>query len=339
MPGKLLGIVIVLISCMVFGTPSFAQRSHRLMMLGKSLQHGRLGVMIEDVTDHAKKEDNLSVSSGALVKDVVDGSPAEKAGIKEGDVIVKYNDKQIDNSDDLTRAVRKTKPDTDVKIEVVRKTEHKTLTATIEKDDSLDNFAFHFTPSPMPKLPRMNFNWRSFNESEFSGMELEELSKQLADYFEAPNHHGLLVTEVHAGSDAEKAGIKAGDVIVKVNDAAVRDISDFRDEISDTKKHEASVEIVRKGKPVTVKLHVEEDDEDDDASIGQLGSLPYPNHGSSGIRDKIFSKEFLRDLLESIQDLKTHLLHRVENATEQIKTTFVKMTGGKTEPTTCTRQS
>jgi predicted metalloprotease with PDZ domain len=335
----MLGVLLVLAAMIFIDTPSSAQRSKHPMVFGSNMAHGRLGVMIEDVTSHQKKEKNLSVSSGALVTDVIDESPADKAGIEEGDVIVKFNDKQIEESDDLTRAVRKAKPDSDVQIEIVRKNEHKTLTVTLGSDDETNDFAFHFTPRPMPKIPRMTFNWRSFNESEIGGMELQELSKQLADYFEAPNHHGLLVTEVHPGSDAEKAGAKAGDVVVKVNDASVRDIGDFRDELKETKNHEAAVEVVRKGKLVTLKLHVEEDDEDDDASIGQLGALSCPDAQSPGIRAKIFSKEFLHDLMESIQDIKTHILRRVEDATEHIKTAFVKITGGKTDTTSHFHQS
>ena len=337
MPGKVLGIMFALVAFVSFGSTSCAQQSHRLMVLGSSLQHARLGVMIEDVTAQKQKDDKLSVSSGALVTEVEDGSPADDAGIEEGDVIVKFGDRQIDNSDDLTRAVRKAKANTDVNIEIVRKSEHKTVTATMKRDRSMENFSFHMTPPAMPKIPRMNFNWRSFSESEYSGMEVEELSRQLADYFEAPNHHGLLVTEVHSGSDADKAGIKAGDVIVKVNDASVRDLSDFREELSDSKKNEASVELLRKGKTVTVKLHVESDDEDDDASIGTLGSLSCPDPSSSSIRERIFSKEFLHDLMESIRDIKTHLYNKVQDATQQIKMAFVKMKVGKTE-TPCLRQ-
>ncbi len=340
MSGKMLALFFLLAALCTVENPSYAQRSRSLMHLEGLVQGGRLGVMIQDVTQDVKKEKDLSVSSGALVTDVMDESAAEKAGIEEGDVIVKFGDRQIENGDDLVRAVRKAKTGTDIQIEVVRKTEHKTLTARLKKDRGLDSYSFNFTPPVLPKIPRMRFHWRSFGENAMSGMEVQELSKQLADYFEAPDHHGLLVTDVESGSEADKAGVKAGDVIVKVGDESVRDIEDLSSGLSDTKDHEANLTIIRKGKQVNLKLHVEEDD-DDDASVIRPGVAPSlcPDHSSRSIGEKLFSKKFLHDMMESIHDLKSQILKKVEDATSRIRIAFVKLSGGQTETRSSFRQS
>lgn len=338
MPGKMFALFLLLAACFVFETPSSAQRSRSAMVLGDLLQRGRLGVMVQDVTPEIKKEKDLSVASGVLVTDVVDESPADNAGIEDGDVIVKFGDRQIENGNDLIRAVKKVKPG-DVQIELVRKTEHKTVTATFKKSRAGESYSFNFTPPAMPKLPRMNFHWRSFGENTLSGMDVQELSKQLADYFESPNHHGVLVTDVDDGSEAEKAGVKAGDVIVKVNDETVRNLDDLRDGLNDTKDHEANLTVIRKGKTMNLKLHVEEDDDDDDASVVQPSALPCPDQSSHGIGAKIFSKKFFQDMMESIHDLKSQILKKVEDATSHIRVALVKLSGKKPDRAAPFRQS
>ncbi len=322
---RFLALFLVVSCALCFVNYSYGQRAVELMNLSEALGHGRLGVMIQDVTPRLAKDKNLSVSSGAYVTDVVEESPADEAGIEEGDVIVKFGDRQIDDSGDLTNAVRKVKAATDIKIEVLRKGDHKTLTATLPKERRRSEYSFNFTPPRVPKIPPMHFRFRSFMQEDIEGMNVEEISKQLADYFEVPSHRGLLVVEVRAGSEADKAGVKAGDVLIKVNDESVRDIEGLRDGLSDAKNHESSLEIIRKGKTVSLKIHVEGDDEDDDALLNGIQTTPCPDHTSAGVRGKIFSKDFLRDMLQSLEEIKDSIFHSIEATTSHIRASFAKL--------------
>jgi predicted metalloprotease with PDZ domain len=94
-------------------------------------------------------------------------------------------------------------------------------------------------------------------------MELQDLNKQLGEYFNAPDGKGVLVTEVETGSSAEKAGFKAGDVITKVGSQSVREMDDIWDEVEEYEEGQSvDVEILRKGSRQSLQLTIEESDYD-----------------------------------------------------------------------------
>ncbi len=318
---------------MVFVTSSALAQSHtHSYTLSSTNNRGHLGVSIEDITPKLKEKKHLSVDEGAYVTDVVEGSPAEKAGLQEGDVIVKFNGRTIEDSDDLMRGVEKTKPKTEVKIEVVRNKDHKILTATIGRVHTPRAYSFNFDDmdvphmQKMPKVPKMPKLSRrlevTFGKLQ-SGISVQELTKQLADYFQVPDRHGLLVTEVEKESEADKAGIKTGDVITKINKSAVRDIEDFRSEIDDAEGKEIPVEIIRAGKQVSVTLHVkEEEDYDDDYSLHVV-----PNHcpisdKTTGERSNGLRQDILDRVWEAILNLKAQIENHVVSTVERIRSTF-----------------
>lgn len=217
----------------------------------KSKKQGYLGVVIQDVTPRLAREVELKVKEGAYVNDVVDESPAEAGGLEDGDVIIEYNGKKIELAEDLTNEVRKTKPGTKVQVTVDRKGEKKTLAVTVGKNRIHMPFAI-----AAPHAPRVMIN--RFGDIE--GMDLMELNKQLGTYFEAPDGRGILVKEVEKESNAEKAGIKAGDVITKIGDESVEDIDDLYDAVKDVDEGEKiSIDILRKGKKSTVSLEISEE--------------------------------------------------------------------------------
>jgi C-terminal processing protease CtpA/Prc len=95
-------------------------------------------VYIQDVSKTLVEKEALSVNNGAYVSEVVEKSPAEKAGIKEGDVIVKFNDTDIDDADALSNAVRKKKADSEASIEVVRGNDTKTFAVKLGEFSSTE---------------------------------------------------------------------------------------------------------------------------------------------------------------------------------------------------------
>jgi len=218
----------------------------------KSSQRGWLGVSTQDMTHRLARSMKVTTETGALVNNVVEDSPAEKAGIKEEDIIVEFNAKKIDDADDLIRAVRETKPGTSANIVVMRENEKKTLSATLGKLPRSER-SYSFTVPPVPPHPRM----RVFHGDGVLGMSLMELNDQLGEYFGAPEGRGVLVKSVKQNSKAGKAGFKAGDVIIRIGKETIDDVDDVYGALSDYKKGDkAECEIVRKGSRTTLSFEV-----------------------------------------------------------------------------------
>jgi serine protease Do len=251
-----------------------AQSQKKTVVISKSRHRGWLGVQVQDVTKRLKAKESLPVDRGAYVVDVVEESPAEKAGIAEGDVIVRVGEDTIENSADLTEAVRALKPKSEVQVEVVRKSERKQLSATLGRSPG-DLLLGGLAPMPSIRpfaVPR-DFSVYVNTDRELYGLEVQDLTSQLGEYFEAPNGKGVLIMEVKKGSAADKAGFRAGDVITKVDKRSVADVEDFRDELSDREEGNVPVEVVRKGKALTLTLPVESESDDDDAAI--INTVPH----------------------------------------------------------------
>lgn len=213
---------------------------------------GWLGVSIEDVTRSLAKKKDLKVEEGAFVRGVEDDTPADSAGIKGGDVITEFDGKKISDASDLSRAVGKTKPGTVVNVTLMRNNEKKSLKATIgERSHEPEVRTFTVPRAPQPP--------RHFGGSSAYGLSLMELNRQLGEYFEAPNSRGVLVERVKRNTEAEKAGFKAGDVIVKIGKETIADVDDIWEALEDYKDGEkADVEVLRKGVHKVLTLTVDE---------------------------------------------------------------------------------
>ena len=184
-----------------------------------------LGIGVVDVTSERAKALNLKEERGAEVSSVREDSPASKAGIKEGDVVLDYNGTAVQGTEQLTRLVRETPVGRQAKIVVWRNGASQTLTATIEEQKGtvlrsdggtvvLPNIRI---PMPQIEIPRFQLTY----QNPILGIEGESLGsqEQLAEFFGVKE--GVLVKVVRKSSAAEKAGIKAGDVLTKVDDSKV----------------------------------------------------------------------------------------------------------------------
>lgn len=160
---------------------------------------GWLGVIIQPVTPEVAQVMGLSAPYGALVSDVMPASPAGKVGFQKGDIIVKYNDHQIKENDELPLMVAETKIGDSVTIEFIRDGKILTTKATIEKlDDKLG-----------AKLEEPTGE-ESFDEL---GLNLKDLTSDLAAIFKIPVTKGALIQAIKPGSLAEKSGFSRGDII------------------------------------------------------------------------------------------------------------------------------
>ena len=229
----------------------------------RSLRTGsQLGVMVSD----------LDVKDGAGVKvdEVTADSAAEKAGLKAGDVVVEFDGERVRSARQFTRLVQETPDGRTVKIAVLRDGKRQTLDATPEARSFSWNmdidgdrirreiergmqqipqrFEYRFDPDMIPGI-------RSMSRGRL-GVTVESLSPQLADYFGVKDG-GALVSAVTRDSAAEKAGLKAGDVITSVNGEPVRDADSLSREIGDATGTELSIGIVRDKKETTLKATIE----------------------------------------------------------------------------------
>ena len=237
------GIVLVMFSLAVAAEDGKEQRT-------MSKKQGWLGVSIQDVTPKLSRDKELKVKEGAYVNDVVEESPAEEAGLKQGDVVTEFNSKKIEISDDLTQAVRETAPDTKVNVKVNRKGESKTIAVTVGKQKRSSVYSLN-----VPPVPRVVVNMFG----RVDGMDVMDLERQLAEYFETPNGRGVLVKEVKRKSNAEKAGFKAGDVITTIGKESVYDTDDVRELLGEFEEGKsAPVEVIRKGKKMSLNLEISE---------------------------------------------------------------------------------
>ena len=243
-------------------------RTGNLMMLdGRGPQ---LGVMVSDLDPSTSLGASVKEGGGVKVDEVTSDSAAEKAGFKAGDVVVEFDGERVRSARQFTRLVQETPDGRTVKIAVLRDGKRQTLDATPEARSFSWNMDIdgdrirREVERGMQEIPQ-RFEYR-INPDMFPGMwstsrgrlgvTVESLSPQLADYFGVKDG-GALVSAVTVDSAAEKAGIKAGDVITSVNGGRVRDADSLSREIGDATSAELSIGIVRDKKETTLKATID----------------------------------------------------------------------------------
>ncbi len=229
-----------------------------------------LGIGVAEIDSERAKALNLKEVHGVEVKSVDRDSPAAKAGLKDGDVVLEYNGQRIEGTEQFVRLVHETPIDRQVKLLVWRSGGAETVTATIghrteqysfrtgDGDDS--NLTVEVGPMPpMPPMPPMAEIAPDILRSARSGMlgiECESLGSQLAAFFGVKE--GVLVRSVAPDSAAEKAGMRAGDVIVKVDGEAVTQVHEITSLVRSARnKHTFPVVVVRDKKEVTLSVTIE----------------------------------------------------------------------------------
>jgi serine protease Do len=212
---------------------------------------GFLGIGIQEITPDRAKALKLHEETGVEVTRVGPDSPAEKGGLKVGDVILQYNGTRVEGIEQLSRLVRETPVGRDAKIEVFRNGASQMLTVKIGQHPAVKGFPFPDGFSlNLPDIPRVIQGMKS----PMLGVEAEPVDGQLAQFFGVKE--GVLVRSVASGSAAEKAGIKAGDVILRVEDAKVVTPADITSRLRAVAGKTAQVTLMRDKKemPVVVSL-------------------------------------------------------------------------------------
>ncbi len=200
-----------------FAIPSNMAKS----VMGSLVKHGKvvrgyLGVSIQDVNADIAKQFGLKRAEGALVSDVVSGSPADKGGLKSGDVITAFDGRPVDNTATLRNRVAETVVGSSVKVEAMR-------------DGKSQTFEVKIVEQPTDMTATGETTKGSEKSSALAGLAVTSISPDIARQLNLPRGaQGVVVSDVESGSTAEAAGIREGDVIVELNRQPVRSAEDFR---------------------------------------------------------------------------------------------------------------
>ncbi|UCD71024.1 MAG: DegQ family serine endoprotease [Syntrophobacterales bacterium] len=179
---------------------------------------GWLGVKIQNVTPELAEQFGLEKSEGALVAQVIENSPAKKAGIKREDIIIQFDDKKIYKMNQLPRIVANTPVGNQVEVKVIRQGSEKTLKVVVgklkeEKVAKAEGFA---------------------TEKEL-GLTVQDLTPEIAKHLGISEKAGVLVSEVKMGSPAQEADIRRGDIIKEIDRQAIEDLKDYKQQMAKLK--------------------------------------------------------------------------------------------------------
>ena len=171
-----------------------------------------LGVYIQELDSETAEALNIDVRNGALITDVVDGSPAEDGGIQEGDVIITFNGEPIANPANLKNVVSLTAPNSTSKVKVLREGTEKILKVKLEE---------------LPEDPTTYGTKKTNNFNDY-GFQLREVTKSLREKYNLPDDDALVVVDIDQNGEAYSKGIREGDMIKRVGTKRVKTMRDFK---------------------------------------------------------------------------------------------------------------
>ena len=197
----------------------------QLVEKGKITDRGWLGLQIQPMTEELAKSFGLEEGKGALVGDVIAGSAAERAGIKRGDVILKYNDKELNKSSELPGLVGSTPTGATIKLEVLREGKKQIMPVTLGKQQ-IDDI----------KSGKAKDEVTEFQKADAIGLVVRPLSAEEAHSLGVKQNKGMLIARVEPASAAEGSDIRAGDVLLEINGKSTNSSAEYQKAITGVKK-------------------------------------------------------------------------------------------------------
>lgn len=228
-----------------------------------------LGIQPEEINRENMGRYGLSQPRGVGVGNVSKDSPAERAGLRKGDVILQFDNEPVTSTRKLLRLIGESAPEQTVRLTVSRNGSEQQLSATLGKREAAGANTFGMLTPAQPGSqfefpPRAPRTWErmeapelfsfGFGNNRRVGVTTTPLTRQLADFMGVGGGKGLLVTSVGENSPASRAGLRAGDVITEVNGASVEDTGDFIRELNRKDEGEVTLTIVRDKSRRTIKV-------------------------------------------------------------------------------------
>jgi serine protease Do len=230
-----------------------------------------LGVETRDVTAENVKEFKLPGERGVVIGKVLGDSPASKAGLKDNDVVTEINGQRVEGAAQFRRMIREIPAGRSVQLTVWRNGRSQTVGTTLGKMQEgpririskaapqVFNFRIPEMPevAPMPGMPSIEWEGGDLLMSRPRlGIDAEDIGGQLGSYFGAPDGEGILVREVNPGSAAEKAGMKAGDVIMSLNGDKIHGLAELRSKLAGNDGKAIKLGVLRNKSALTLDVEI-----------------------------------------------------------------------------------
>jgi len=230
-----------------------------------------LGVETREVTADTMKQLRLPGERGVVVGKVLGDSPAAKSGLKDNDVVTEINGQRVEGAAQFRRMIREIPAGRSVQLTVWRNGRAQTLTTTLGKMQQdrrvriskaapqVFNFRMPEMPevAPLPEIP--SFEWEGGSllpGRPRLGIDAEDISGQLGSYFGVPEGEAILVREVNSGSAAEKAGLKAGDVITSFNGEKIHGLAELRSKLAGNDGKTVKIGVLRNKSALTLDVEI-----------------------------------------------------------------------------------
>lgn len=212
-----------------------AKETVEQLIANGSVTRGWLGIQLQEVTTELAAALALGERTGVLVAEVIDGSPAQAAGLQDGDVILEIEGEEVNSTNELSRLVAAYPPGEKIRVRVSRDERERNLTVTLGQRDG-DQLAQNDEPS----------NDNDDTLASDVGMRVTELNDALRQQFRVPDDvDGVLVTGVRPDSPAQEAGLRPGVVILQVDGEEVETSDDLRDKIANAKDDNKEAVLLR----------------------------------------------------------------------------------------------
>lgn len=202
----------------------------QLKLKGKVVR-GWLGVLVQQISPEIAESMNLKESKGALVADVTPGGPADKAGIKRGDIILEFDGKGINDMSDLPKTVAINKPGTSSEVIYLRNGNEKTSKIILGE-----------LPEELAQP-----SGTSDNQIENDlGLVVQEINPQIQRRFSLDPTNGVIITGVQPGSVADESGLRTGDIILEINKHFIGNLGNYRDALDSLKKGQTALFLIQR---------------------------------------------------------------------------------------------
>ena len=193
---------------------------------------GWLGVSVQGITEDIAKNLKLETEEGALVSDVFEGDPADKAGIRTGDVIIEVDGTGIKDTHELIKVVGRIDVGEKIKITVLRDGKRKT---------------FRVTVTERPESSELAQGTRDEKSEAHLGITVQAITPEIAEHLDLADTNGVVVAQVETGSPADEAGLEGGDVILQINRSRITSLQDYRDVMARAVSSDSVLFLIQRG--------------------------------------------------------------------------------------------